>query len=211
MNLKAALLATATGFASLLAISGPAHADPGKAYGQVYASHQDQNRYYNDRGNHDRDRDRNQRYHNDRYRDHHENNNRRYYPHDRRNNSGVSLSIGVGTSAHRGYSNQNYGNYQRGYNQQYSGGYGDLVIFEHSDFGGQAVPINGDVANLNQLRFNDKISSIVVNSGVWEICTDGYFRGRCYTIDGTVQRLSHGGLNDTISSIRRVGSYRGYR
>jgi hypothetical protein len=32
MKLKAALLATATGFASLLALTGPAQADPGKAY-----------------------------------------------------------------------------------------------------------------------------------------------------------------------------------
>jgi hypothetical protein len=84
------------------------------------------------------------------------------------------------------------------------------VIFEHSEFRGQAVPINGNVANLNQLRFNDKISSIVVNSGVWEICTDGYFRGRCYILDGTVPTLSYGGLNDKISSIRRV-EHRRYR
>ena len=48
----------------------------------------------------------------------------------------------------------------------------------------------------------DKISSIGIRSGVWLVCTDDDFRGRCVTLDHSIGRLSEIGMEDSISSIR---------
>ena len=84
------------------------------------------------------------------------------------------------------------------------GGYGGLVLFEHSNFGGQALPVNDNIARLDRFRFNDAASSIQIRGGgVWQVCSDADFRGTCRTIDASVARLDYLGLNDRISSIRR--------
>ncbi|MAK59603.1 MAG: hypothetical protein CMK09_01370 [Ponticaulis sp.] len=97
--------------------------------------------------------------------------------------------------------------YGRGYDN-YRGS-GDLVLYEHGDFRGRTLPLNGDAPNLGQLRFNDATSSIEVRRGRWEVCTDGYFRGSCRILDTSVPNLSYLRMNDSISSIRRVGNHAG--
>lgn len=95
--------------------------------------------------------------------------------------------------------------YNRGYND-YPGS-GDLILFEHGDFRGRTLSVNGDEPNLGQLRFNDAASSIEVRRGRWEVCTDGYFRGSCRIVDANIPNLNYLRLNDSISSVRRIGRY----
>ena len=87
---------------------------------------------------------------------------------------------------------------------------GDVVLFEHSNFEGQAVEITGAVPFLNEARFNDRTSSIAIRRGAWEVCTDANFRGRCEVIQGNVDRLNYLQLNDNISSIRPVSGRFGF-
>ena len=84
-------------------------------------------------------------------------------------------------------------------------GYGGLVVYEHANFGGWGVPLSGDVYDLNQIRINDEISSIEVNSGRWLVCSDPGFRGRCAEVYGTMNSAHSIRMNDQISSIRRIG------
>ena len=112
----------------------------------------------------------------------------------------------------------------RGHDRRYDdrpgygrGGYGGgrygrndapVVLFEDADYRGDALPVNGAIPHLNQLRFNDKVSSIAINSGAWEVCTDPNYRGHCEVISRSVGETGYYRLNDNITSIRPAG--RGY-
>jgi len=85
---------------------------------------------------------------------------------------------------------------------------GELTLFADSDFRGARVTLHEDARDLNQLNFNDRVSSIVVRSGTWELCEDSYFRGRCAQFGpGEYRALPN--FNDAISSVREVTRGRG--
>ncbi len=85
------------------------------------------------------------------------------------------------------------------YNNRAQGG--EAVIFVHPDFRGSALSVQGPVYDLNELGFNDTISSIDVN-GTWEVCEHPDFRGRCIIIDGATRDLNRLRMNDNITSCR---------
>lgn len=96
---------------------------------------------------------------------------------------------------------------------RYGGGYGrnaPVMLFSDPNFRGNALPVDGAIPHLNPLRFNDKVSSIAVRGGSWEVCTDPNFRGRCTVITGSIESTSYYKLNDNITSIRPArGGYGG--
>lgn len=85
---------------------------------------------------------------------------------------------------------------------------GDVMLFEHSNYGGRYVSVNGDIANLSTLGLNDSASSIRITSGTWEICEHPNFQGRCQIVNADTARLNGYRLNDNVSSIRRVSGSR---
>mgnify|MGYP003651942047 FL=1 len=91
----------------------------------------------------------------------------------------------------------------------YGSGYSGAVVHADAGYRGDGLQVDGVVADLAHVRFNDRISSISIRSGVWEVCTDANFRGKCATIDTSIARLNDLRLNDNISSIRPVGYNRG--
>jgi hypothetical protein len=93
----------------------------------------------------------------------------------------------------------------------YGGGYGGAVVHADAGYRGSALQVDGAVADFARVRFNDRISSISIHSGVWEVCTHANFRGKCATIDASISRLGDLRLNDSISSIRPVGHGRARR
>ena len=96
------------------------------------------------------------------------------------------------------------GGYRRGANAP-------VVLFQHTNFRGSALPVDGAVSHLGRAGFNDKVSSIAVNGGAWEVCTDANFRGRCEIVQGSVSETGYYRLNDNISSIRPAGRHHGRR
>jgi hypothetical protein len=87
---------------------------------------------------------------------------------------------------------------------------GDIILFENSSFRGRWLPITADT-NLPRW-LDDRTSSIRVRRGVWQVCSDRDFRGRCEIIRGDIRDLRSLRLNDRISSVRRIlprpeGSY----
>ncbi|HEV2081099.1 MAG TPA: beta/gamma crystallin-related protein [Brevundimonas sp.] len=83
------------------------------------------------------------------------------------------------------------------------GGRGSAVIYTDATFRGASQRVDGEVPNLANTGFNDRISSMQLR-GQWEVCTDAWFRGYCETFDGDLRNLSSTVFNDRISSMRPV-------
>lgn len=90
-------------------------------------------------------------------------------------------------------------------------GQGSAILYAHPDFTGPSIRVTGPIARLNDYRFNDKVSSIRITGGAWEVCVDANFRGRCEVISYHEGRLNQIHLNDNISSIRPAAYGRGGR
>ncbi|HTR59440.1 MAG TPA: beta/gamma crystallin-related protein [Casimicrobiaceae bacterium] len=82
---------------------------------------------------------------------------------------------------------------------------GEITLYQHPGFQGRNITTGDAVPNLARAGFNDMASSVVVRSGIWEVCTDAYFHGNCATLrPGEYQRIDST-LNDRISSARQIG------
>ncbi|HSQ79650.1 MAG TPA: beta/gamma crystallin-related protein [Casimicrobiaceae bacterium] len=82
----------------------------------------------------------------------------------------------------------------------------DLTFYEYRDFGGRAFSARDAVPDLANTGYNDRASSVVVRSGIWQVCTDANFRGRCVTLQpGEYRDLDPMGIASNISSARPVG------
>lgn len=82
---------------------------------------------------------------------------------------------------------------------------GEVMLFEHPEFAGRTLTLRGTAPNLESINFNDRAASIRVLSGIWEMCSDAYFRGRCATF-GPGDYRSLGGQANTYSSVRELAS-----
>lgn len=80
-----------------------------------------------------------------------------------------------------------------------------ITFYEHDGFRGRAFTTDKQVSNFAQQGFNDRASSVVVDRGRWEACTDARFEGKCVVLrQGSYASLSALGVNDQISSVRPV-------
>lgn len=79
-----------------------------------------------------------------------------------------------------------------------------LWLYEHSNFRGSTVRAVGDVADLGPSGMNDAASSIFISFGNWQFCEDSNYRGRCFVLGPGQYSEIPQGMNDTISSFRRV-------
>lgn len=82
-----------------------------------------------------------------------------------------------------------------------------LVLSEDRGFRGRSFTATGSVPLVSS-SFNDKASSVQVNGGVWELCEDRDYGGRCVTISSNVSDLGSYGLRNRVSSVRLRGSPR---
>ncbi len=86
---------------------------------------------------------------------------------------------------------------------------GEITLFTDSDFRGARITLDRDAYNLNDMGFNDRASSIMVRSGVWQVCDDRDFRGTCAEFGpGEYRGLQN--FNDRISSVREISRGGGY-
>ncbi|MCM2257435.1 MAG: beta/gamma crystallin family protein [Vicinamibacteria bacterium] len=83
---------------------------------------------------------------------------------------------------------------------------GEITLYETADFGGRNVTLRAYTQNVGEVGFNDRTSSLVVQSGRWEVCADPGFGGYCTTLVQGEYRSLDGRLNNRISSAREVGS-----
>lgn len=80
-----------------------------------------------------------------------------------------------------------------------------ITFYEHDGWRGRTFTANGEVRDFKRSGFNDLASSVVVDHGQWEVCTDARFGGNCMVLRrGSYESLSGMGMNDRISSVRPV-------
>ncbi|HZZ34196.1 MAG TPA: beta/gamma crystallin-related protein [Caulobacteraceae bacterium] len=116
-----------------------------------------------------------------------------------------------------GYNDRYDNDYDNGYSDRYrygyggpgvgygqGGRYGGLVLFGGYGFSGPAFAANSDVWNLGNTRFNDRARSVRINRGVWLLCENANFRGRCITLSRSEPDLGRYGMNGAVSSVRRI-------
>ncbi|HYC36618.1 MAG TPA: beta/gamma crystallin-related protein [Usitatibacter sp.] len=85
---------------------------------------------------------------------------------------------------------------------RYAARAGAIDLFPGPDFRGRPIRVERDVSSL--ARQDDQVSSVIVHEGVWELCTEPGFRGRCRAFEpGRYESLGRR-LDDRISSVRRV-------
>jgi hypothetical protein len=76
-----------------------------------------------------------------------------------------------------------------------------IVLFDDFGMNGRSVALEGDVHNFDELRFNDRAKSAIVERGAWQLCEHAEFRGRCMTLEpGRYPNLEP--YNDILSSAR---------
>jgi uncharacterized protein YcfJ len=86
-----------------------------------------------------------------------------------------------------------------------------VTFYEGEDFRGRTFTTGKAVNNLQRNGFNDLASSVIVESGRWEVCEDAAFKGRCMVLrPGNYDSLRGMDLNNRISSVRAVGWRREY-
>ena len=87
-----------------------------------------------------------------------------------------------------------------------------ITFYENEGFRGRAFSTSKQVANFERYGFNDRASSVVVDRGRWEVCTDARFEGRCVVLrQGSYDSLSRLGMSDRISSVRPVNQRASYQ
>ena len=85
---------------------------------------------------------------------------------------------------------------------------GELTVFSGPGFQGQNLTLRGDARDLRPSGFNDRIGSMVVRSGRWEVCLDLDFRGDCRVFEpGEYRSLDR--MTNLITSIRELDDGRG--
>ena len=82
----------------------------------------------------------------------------------------------------------------------------EITLYEHANFAGAQLTLRGYTPNFANTGFNDRVSSIVVSSGRWELCTDADFKGTCTVFEPGEYPTIDRRLNDRYSSAREIGS-----
>src|SRR5215470_16774096 len=86
-----------------------------------------------------------------------------------------------------------------------------LTLYEGENFRGRSFTANGQVNNLDGTGFNDRASSAIIDHGRWQLCEHADFGGRCVVLQpGQYPSLANAGLNNQVSSMRRVSGRANY-
>ena len=105
----------------------------------------------------------------------------------------------------RGYGGRDSGGSYRGGGYGAGSSDGSLEIFGDIEFRGQRQTLTADTPDVSAVGLGSAISSLrAPPGGVWQVCTEPNYRGRCQVVSGNVSDLRPGDWNDVIASARRV-------
>jgi len=79
-----------------------------------------------------------------------------------------------------------------------------LIVYADPNYKGTRLEIADSVPSLYGSGLDDLITSVRVLRGSWLLCSAPDFRGDCQTVDADTPNIKTIGLNDRVSSIRRV-------
>ena len=82
---------------------------------------------------------------------------------------------------------------------------GNLEMFDDIDFKGRRTTLTGSTPDLSAIGMGGAVSSLRLPSGgMWQVCTEPNYRGRCQVVSNDVSDLRPGDWNDVIASARRL-------
>lgn len=84
------------------------------------------------------------------------------------------------------------------------------TLYEGQNLSGRSFVLDDTMRNLGSAGFNDRASSLRIDSGYWIFCSDADFRGACRTF-GPGDYATLPGLNNVISSGRSIAGEYPYR
>src|SRR2546422_8612154 len=74
--------------------------------------------------------------------------------------------------------------------------WGSITVYNDINFQGESTTFNGNMPNLVENGWNDRISSVRIPDGqAWEVCVDVNFGNRCQVLTSSVSDLRSMGLN----------------
>jgi len=76
-----------------------------------------------------------------------------------------------------------------------------IIVYGNTNATGDNLTIKQATANLATVGYDDRISSVVVVSGSWELCTDKDYKGKCTTLGQGLHNLD-ATMNNLVSSLR---------
>ena len=81
---------------------------------------------------------------------------------------------------------------------------GSIDLYGRPGFRGRSIRVDDNIGDLGRhTDFDGRASSVVVNGGVWQLCSEPRFEGICRTYGpGHYEHLAE--LNDRVSSMRRI-------
>jgi hypothetical protein len=79
------------------------------------------------------------------------------------------------------------------------------TLYEGANLSGRSFPLTDTMRDLARTGFNDRASSLRIESGYWIFCSDAEFRGECRTF-GPGDYASLPGMNNAVSSGRRIAN-----
>jgi len=80
-----------------------------------------------------------------------------------------------------------------------------VTFYEGEGFAGRSFTTEEQIGNFERYGFNDRVSSVLVAGGRWEVCEDTRYSGRCVVLrPGRYASLEAMGLNNRVSSVRTV-------
>jgi Beta/Gamma crystallin len=77
-----------------------------------------------------------------------------------------------------------------------------VVLYDQPNYRGNPMNYKGPVSDLS--GFNRRAQSVTIGKGVWELCEEPNFSGRCVTLDRSVPDLRSHDLSRRVSSVRPV-------
>jgi outer membrane protein OmpA-like peptidoglycan-associated protein len=91
-------------------------------------------------------------------------------------------------------------------------GTGPITFYAGEGFHGPAFATDRMVGNFERYGFNDRSSSVIIETGLWEVCEEPRFEGRCVVLrPGRYDSLRSLGMDNRISSVRPADEGRRYR
>jgi hypothetical protein len=81
---------------------------------------------------------------------------------------------------------------------------GEITLYKDRDFNGDTLTLRRAAPDLEKTGFNDSAASVIVREGMWEVCSDPFYRGNCARLGpGQYDRLERT-LNDRVASVREL-------
>jgi hypothetical protein len=81
----------------------------------------------------------------------------------------------------------------------------EITLFLQPQFQGRQATLRGESTNLASIGFTDQVSSLVVHSGRWQLCTQPNFQGECVNLGPGEYATLDSRLNHRIESAKAIG------